>query len=371
MRFILFSWLILGCLTGCDNQSEEVSRLRSVMATSVQSSDGRQQHKLSGVTQSAETSQLSFEVAGIVNAVNVNLGDKINQGDILATIDQKVFSLAVKQRQGALSEVIARLEEARRDYERKLQLQASGAVSEAELDVASTQLTALEDQVEIARAQLDLAQEELADTRLIAPYAGRIADRFIEPSQRVTPAQPVFSIEGTSGIEVSVAVPENLVNKIHTGDNVDVTIFALEKRTVSGQVFEVGSRAQSANAFPVTITLSSTPPGLQPGMSAEVTFFYQSGELKAGFDIPLSAVNASDNNTHFVWALTEVDDPDRSMPVYTVSRIDVNIISLEKDVARVTGALSHGIQIVRQGGEFLQPQQHVHLANGSPRLFNE
>ncbi|MEW9799288.1 efflux RND transporter periplasmic adaptor subunit [Alteromonas sp. CYL-A6] len=371
MRALLFCIFTLGCLTACDSQQSDVSRLRSVMATTVSAFDGQQQHKLSGVTQSAETSQLSFEVAGIVNTVKVNLGDEIQKGQLLATIDDKVFSLAVKQRQGALSEVLARLEEARRDYRRKQQLRESGAVSEAELDIASTQLTALEDQVDIARAQLALAQEELDDTRLVAPYPGRIAGRFIEPSQRITPAQPAFSIEGSSGIEVSVAVPENLVNKIHPGDEVDITVFALDGKTLTGQVFEVGSRAQSANAFPVTITLDNPPKGLQPGMSAEVTFFYAETAVKAGFEVPLSALTSTNNHQHVIWELQAVDDPSRSLPVYRVISHPVEVVSLETDVARINGPLKEGMHIVRQGGEYLQPEQHVHLANGSPRLFNE
>ncbi|GGW81370.1 efflux RND transporter periplasmic adaptor subunit [Alteromonas halophila] len=360
-------------IAGCDNPPQHRDLLRTVVATPVTPFDGQQQHILSGVAQSAETSQLSFEVAGIVETVNVNLGDMIRKGDVLATIDSKVFELNQKQRQGALSEIEARLREARRDVERKRQLQASGAVSEAELDVAVTQLAALRDQLDVARAQLGIAEEELSDTRLIAPYPGRIAERLIEPSQRITPAQPAFSIEGQAGIEISVAVPENMVNKIHSGDNVDVEIFALDNQHASGRIFEIGSRAQSANAFPVTVRLTDEVPGLQPGMSAEVTFTFSQPGNESTFEIPLSALVSSDRNQHYVWQLMRADASrsDKDIPVYTTMRQPVEVVSLETDVARVRGNLEADMQVVRSGASLLSDGQRVHLANGDTRLFNQ
>ena len=91
-------------------------------------------------------------MAGVVENVNVNLGDTIARGDKLARIESKVFELAVKQRQGQLSEIQARIKDAQKDVNRKKQLIETGAVSQAEYDVAVTQLNALSDQAEVAEA---------------------------------------------------------------------------------------------------------------------------------------------------------------------------------------------------------------------------
>ena len=353
-------------LIACSEPAKKEELTRTVMAAPVQASDGQTSHLLSGVTQSAEISQLSFEIAGIVETVNVNLGDKIKKGDILAAVDPKVFELAVKQRKGQLSEVAARFREADIDYKRKATLIDSGAVSQSTLDVAATQLDSLRDQVEVAQAQLEIAQEDLDDTRLVAPYAGTIAERHIEPSQRITPEQPAFTIQGTEGIEVSVLVPENLVNYVSQGDAVTVSVFAVDTKAIPGEVFEVGSQAQSANAFPVTITLREQLPSLQPGMSAEVTFNTATNRQMNGFVVPLHALGTAGENRHFVLALKESSDN-----VYTVTPVDVSVIELNRETALVTGNLTDGQQVVRAGVAFLKAGQQVNVADGQPRLFNE
>ncbi len=365
MRLLLPVLLLL--LAGCSDPPDKSALLRSVIAAPVTAFDGSETRVLSGVVQSAETSQLSFEVAGIVASVNVNLGDTIAKGDVLATIEPRVFELAVKQRKGQLSEVQARLSEAQTDFNRKQQLIDSGAVSQAELDVAETQLSSLRDQVDIAQAQLELAEEELADSTLIAPYAGTIAERHVEPSQRITPGQPAFTIQGESGVEVAVLMPENLVNYIKAGDDVTVSVSAISAQGLAGQVFEVGSRAQSANAFPVTVTLDNSPAQIQPGMSAEVQFRYQRNAQQSAFVVPLGAVGAGPDNQHYVWQL----QPGDQQNAYTVHKVRVTVLAMEKDTARIQGDLSTDTRVVRSGVGFLEAGQQVLLANGNHRLFNE
>ena len=112
-------FLIILIMSGCADPKPQAELLRTVMVSQVQAYDGQQSHVLSGVVQAAETSQLSFEVAGVVENVNVNLGDTIARGDKLARIESKVFELAVKQRQGQLSEIQARIKDAQKDVNRK------------------------------------------------------------------------------------------------------------------------------------------------------------------------------------------------------------------------------------------------------------
>ena len=371
----VFSIILI--MSGCADPKPQAELLRTVMVSQVQAYDGQQSHVLSGVVQAAETSQLSFEVAGVVENVNVNLGDTIARGDKLARIESKVFELAVKQRQGQLSEIQARIKDAQKDVNRKKQLVETGAVSQAEYDVAVTQLNALSDQAEVAEAQLSIAEEDLADTTLVAPYAGTIAQRHIEPSQRVTPAQPAFTVEGTAGLEVALSVPESMINYLNVQDVVKVTVYALGETNLKGRIFEVSSRAGSANAFPVTVQLDDAPKGLQPGMSAEVTLSYtgktnNNRESRGGFIVPLSALGNGSNDSYFVYTATPIEHEsgDKS-PVYRVTKVPVTLLNMNKDTALIEGEFDGLPSVVRAGVAHLSADQRVHVANGDTHFFNE
>ncbi len=112
---LIFFSLCLLSISGCQKQIEKNELISTVVAAPVRAFDGTYQHILSGDTQPAETSQLSFEIPGVGDTVMVNLGDRFKKGDVLAKIEPKVFQLAVKQRKGQLSEARARLKEAQTD----------------------------------------------------------------------------------------------------------------------------------------------------------------------------------------------------------------------------------------------------------------
>lgn len=358
-------------LAGCSEKIDYQPITKSVFATSPVAADASAQRTLSGVLQSADQSVLSFEITGVIDSMNVNLGDQISEGQLLASIDNKVFRLALDQAKARLSETNARLTEAQIDYQRKRQLAESGAISQAEVDIAKARFNSLSDQVVIATTQLEIAQEDLDNTQLIAPFAGTIAQRHVEPAQQVSPTSAIVTIQGANSLEVAIFVPESLIGKIQQGDNVSVDVLVDQQRqNISGRVFEKGNQAQRANAFPVTVVLENTGAmvtKLQPGMSAEVTLFMPPANLPAGaLQAPLSAISAGPDNTHFVMAL----ESGESGQDFTVRKVSVEVINMNAQHVLFVPERTLA-DIVRTGQDFLHDGQVVYKVDGPVRMINE
>ncbi len=374
--FILGACLLVAA---CSEQQAYTPITKTVMAVNPSAANELEKRTLSGVLRPVDESVLSFEIPGVVQTVNVNLGDRFKKGDVLASIDSKLFELAVRQRQGQLSEAKSRLTEAKVDYERKSKLSESGAISQADVDVAKARYQSLLDQVEIAETQVAIALEDLADTQLIAPYEGSIAIRHVEPSQQISPSSAIFTIQGSDALEVSVLVPESMIAQIKTGDEVQVdVIINRQRQSVAGYVFERGNQAQEANAFPVTVALKEADSidakrtgALQSGMSAEATFTSMAGNVPNGsLRAPLSSVAADNNNEHFVMALNPSSTPSPLGSQYEIQKVAVTVHEFHSEYVIFTPQ-SPIQKLVKSGVDFVRDGQVVSVAGEYPRTINQ
>lgn len=366
-----FSLLAGTLLMACGEEAVSPPIIKTVMAVKPSAANEQATRILSGVLHPVDESVLSFEIPGVIQQVNVNLGDRFVKGDVLVTIENTLFELAVRQREGHLSEAKSRLTEAELDFKRKKQLVSSGAVSQAEVDVAQARYNSLIDQVEIAQTQVAIAYEDLADTQLVAPYDGSVAIRHIEPSQQISPSSPILTIQGSDALEVSVLVPETMISHIQTGDTVLVDVVTnRERQSLRGVVFERGKQAQRANAFPVTVSLDPTTTArangtLQSGMSAEVTFSRIAKDVPPGsLKAPLSSVAADNQNSHFVMALVSAENNNSK-----VVKVSVNVHEFTSDYVIFTPS-SELTSIVRTGVDFVRDGQIVKIADAYPRSIN-
>ena len=176
---------------------------------------------------------------------------------------------------------------------------------------------------------------------------------------------------------MALSVPESMINYLNDQDVVKVTVYALGETNLKGRIFEVSSRAGSANAFPVTVQLDDAPKGLQPGMSAEVTLSYtgktnNNRESRGGFIVPLSALGNGSDDSYFVYTATPIEHEsgDKS-PVYRVTKVPVTLLNMNKDTALIEGEFNGLPSVVRAGVAHLSADQRVHVANGDTHFFNE
>lgn len=401
----LFSSLVLAILfmlTACSEQSEVKHEvIRPIAWAKVKTHDLTQVRRLAGATAAIEKASLSFLVGGKVDGVSVNLGQKITKGQVLATLDQRSFNLNFQSAQAKYAQASSALNEAENEYQRYKELVEQGLVSKSGFDNAEAAYKSALSNVEVAKSQLELATKDRQDSTLQAPYDGVITKRMIEPSQQISPGQSVFEVEGHGGLEVHVSVPESLIQQLSDGMIVPVRFPAAPNVELTGVITEVGTRAETANAFPITMVLNGSSPQLRAGMTAEVDITYinetyenaltqvgngQSTEGQSVEDqtaknknlggqmngadsaaketmiIPVSALGAGLNQTKYVFVYNDATQ--------TVSKRDVvasNILGNEVFIAK--GLKAQEI-IAIAGVSFLRDGQKVTLLDANVKRFN-
>jgi RND family efflux transporter MFP subunit len=364
---ILFTIFLITLLISCSEPKITSEKpIRPIAWTKVTESNLQQLRTLSGIVASVESTSLSFEVTGKVQSVDVRLGDTVQKDQLLAQLNHRSFELSSRSAQAQLDNANSTLVEAQNGFTRYNQLIKQGLVSQSGFDNAKANYESSQSAVEVAQAQLDIAKKNLQDSTLIAPYNGIITKRLIEPSQQVSAGQAAFEIEGKHGLEVNVMVPETLIRRLKNNTIIPVRFPVLTQTTMSGRIAEIGTRAESANAFPVTVVIQEDNPLLRAGMTAEVDFSFE-GEGKTGYQgitisVPFSALRAGVDQKSYVF----VYDPEKEV----VNRRQVQSENVLNNMAFISSGLKNGEIIAIAGVAFLRDGQQVTLLDETIQRFN-
>lgn len=360
---------LVGILPGCFEPAEgppPEPPVRPIAWIEVTASSLEQMRRIPGTVRAAEQANLSFEVGGKVKTVQVRLGDSVRKGDLLAELDESSYQLSSAASAGELQEARAVLQEAEATFRRQSDLFQKGWVAQAALDNAQAALDRARSSVKIAEAQLDLTRKDLGDTALRAPYDGVITSREVEPSQQVSAGETILQIEGEEGLEVSVMTPETLIGSIARNDVFEVHFPVIPGVVVEGLVTEIGPRTEAANAFPTTLLIGETVPGLRAGMSAEVDFVFQ-GRGRTGYSgrivrVPPTALIAGDAQETYAF----VYDPDAGV----VRRRAVQTENVIGNEVLISSGLDEGEIIAVAGLPYLHDGQKVSLLGVGPQTLN-
>lgn len=391
---VLFIW---AC--GCGKPPEPpVEVVRPVRMMKVEPQAAEFDRTFPAVVRAEDKADLSFRVAGTLTEFQVKAGNRVKAGDLLARLDPRDFRTAVDNARSALSagerdlEVLkagtraedigqieakvtaaeTRLQQTNVEYDRQKQLVEGGVVAKANLDRAGTmrdvaqadvdaakqelakaragarpeEIQASEARVEGLRTQLQQAEAALADTELKAAFDGVVAQTYVDNFQAVQAKQNILSLQNIAGIELELQVPESLIQRKRTGENVS---FSVILPSSPGQEFSAEFRSFSTDADPQTQTYTlkigmARPEGVNvlPGMTAQVRIRAEGNSTSSNrILVPSQAVFGVAEDKAAVWIV----DPASG----TVSRRDVQVGELSADNIEILGGLNTGEAIATAG----------------------
>jgi RND family efflux transporter MFP subunit len=138
---------------------------------------------------SAGKVELTTRVPGVVEEVKVHAGQRVKKGDALVRLNSVVFEARVREAQADVDRGQVDEEDAKKDLDRGEELYKRTVTSTTELDAARLKFARAKASLEAARARLTIAQKDLADSVLRAPFNGVVVERLAEPGLVTTECQ--------------------------------------------------------------------------------------------------------------------------------------------------------------------------------------
>ncbi|MGD8882109.1 MAG: efflux RND transporter periplasmic adaptor subunit [Desulfobacterales bacterium] len=353
-KFKRMFWLlcILVALTACKEKTEIIEVVRSIKTMTVSEQPTEKIRKFSGQVAAVDSSGLSFEVGGQVASVEVDIGDRVKKGQVLAALDPEPYELDVDAAQAELIKARDNVTKTKAEYERQKRIFEQGAGAERYVEVSEYNYKAARSAVNFHIAKLDLARRNLRKTKLISPYDGIIAWRSVEPNEEVLAGKKILEINATGKMEVALAVPETNIDQIHIDDPVTITFPTLPGETANGRISYIGGAAVKANAFPVKVGLSDPIDKVKPGMTAEANLSIKDENRKPGYLVPFQALLPSpEPNRGYAFVYDPQTSTVKKTPVRSGGTAEKKIIIEEGlkagDIIAVAGVsfLADGLEV--------------------------
>lgn len=283
---------------------------------------------------------------GRVVSVPIDAGDWVRAGQVLAVIDRSVQTQQAVSSAAQIEVAQADAELAQANLDRALQLVDRGFISTADVDRLTATRDAAVARVRVAEAQYRELLERNERLNILAPAAGLVLQRNVEPGQVVGSGSGVlFSIARGGEMELLAEVNESELAGISPGIQAVVTPVGSEEQFV-GQVWQVSPVIDESDRQGTARIALSYEPGLRPGGFASAVI--NSGTVVAPL-LPESAI-MSDENGSYVYI---VDDDD------SVVRRDVQTGLVTADGIAIASGLDGTERVVLRAGGFLMPGETV------------
>lgn len=291
VRSLKVTMLIL-TLAACDSREQERYEppVRGLKAYEVSELARSETRRYPSVVEPSQETRLSFELAGKLGDIKLEVGQRVTQNTVLAGIDSVSLQLRVESAQAALEDAHAQQQTARADFERKGQLLGKKYVTQAQFEDAQNVLKSISAKVEQARKELSLAREDLLNTELIAPFDGVVSSIEAEDFSQVAPGDVIIGLYSENSYELVISVPAVIVRSLVVGDLAKVTFADLPGQVAEARIKEIGARATQVSAFPVVVALDGFPDTISAGIAADVEVTISLVDQAGGFLVPLSSL---------------------------------------------------------------------------------
>jgi HlyD family secretion protein len=354
-----------------------------------------------GTTRPVRQVSLRSQAEGRLLNLNVDVGDAVQQGQAVGTLDSVLLQTAVGEAQAELAarqfevaqaqaeladirtsieEARVRLQQAGNDAQRLQTLASQGAVSTQEAEQAQLTLVtaqqaqqssqeqvrtrqqsvaAAQQRVEAQRSILQEVQQRLTFANLTASLSGIVLERLAEPGDLVLPGEAVLSLGDLSQVLVVIEVADSALGSFSLGQSVNLQIDAFPGEAFSGRITRISPVADgTSRLLPVEITVANPGNRIGSGLLARVTG--GSVQTSGAVLVPETALEVAEDSDSQIFVVTETNG------MATVEARSVQVGDRIDGQVTILAGLSPGEQYVIRSSEPLEAGQAV-----EPSLLSE
>jgi RND family efflux transporter MFP subunit len=210
---------------------------------------------------------VAAETTGQIRSIAVDAGDTVEEGTVLAVLDDEAQRLAVESAEATVNRLEVLLENQERTVGRLEQLSKEQSVAQSMLDDAVAQARALRAQVAEASARARETQRALAKTRVLSPIDGIVQLKHVSVGDFVNPGTPLFEVVAFDLLRAYLPFPETLAQRIAPGQPVTLSLPTRDDEPIEATVEEIRPMVGTGNSAIEAIVAFQNPGMWMPGAS--------------------------------------------------------------------------------------------------------
>jgi RND family efflux transporter MFP subunit len=297
-----------------------------------------------GTVRSDKEATLSFKIGGLLKTLDVDAGDHVKKGEVLARLNQSEIDAETARAKAAYAK-------AEHDLARIKPLLASGFVSKQRSDDAISALA-------IAKAELARVNFDRSLSTITAPADGVVLARHVDKNEIVAAGSPVLTVsQGGQNLIFKAALSDRDVAKLKLGDKATIYLDAFRTRPISGHVRLLSAMSDAqTGTFGIEILLDDTPEGVKSGFMGKALITPgKTGPQTPVLAIPSTAILEGHGATATVYVIDENN-------IARLTRVTLG--GLQNENVLVSKGLKQGDKVVSAGAAYLRDSAHVQIVTG-------
>ena len=244
---------------------------------------------ISGTLEPEQMASIRAEIGGSVLATYVEAGQRVAKGTRLAKIDDTGIQDSFLSARSNVTAAQSAADVAKREEERAMSLLQAGAIAERDVEGARRANIAAQAQLADARSRLALAEKQLANTIVTAPFDGIVSERRVSGGDVVSPGGEMFTVVDPKSMRLEASVPADQLSVVRIGLPVSFTVTGYRDRVFQGKISRINPTADAlTRQVRIYASIPNSGQALVGGLFAEGRV---AAESHVGPSAPMTAID--------------------------------------------------------------------------------